>query len=578
MLNPTHRDSIPTVRARLRCAARTPIIASLIIASVMGASRPAMVAAAGPPDIVVILADDLGYSDLGCYGGEIATPNLDRLAKRGLRFTQFYNTARCWPTRAALLTGFYAQQVRRDVTPGVPGGGHGTRPPWGTLVSQTLNDAGYRCYHSGKWHLDGKPLQNGFDASYWLNDYSRYFDPKRHFLNDRPLPSVVVSGDADSPDGDYYNTDAITDYMIAMIDDHDVQVANDSNDVNGPMFAYVAYEAPHFPLMAPADDVSKYAGRYDAGWDVIRSSRHQTIRRTLGLQFHPAALEPKIGPPYHFDNVAETFGDREVDRELAWDSLTPIQREFQSRKMEIHAAMVDRMDQNIGRLIERLERRDRWNDTLVIFLSDNGASAELMVRGDGHRDDARMGGRGSYVCLGPGWSSCANAPFRRHKTWVHEGGIRTPMIVRMPPSFEMVGDPGSTRRSVGHVVDWVPTFLAMAGVDDPPAMTASMTTPIRTGAPQRPGRSLLPVIRRDVDGESRTLWWLHEGNRALRRIDTERNEDFKIVAAKGDSWSLYDMNNDPTEQHDLAGERPDMVERLELMWQSHTDQTAALFR
>ncbi|MCU0321186.1 MAG: sulfatase-like hydrolase/transferase [Chitinophagaceae bacterium] len=260
----------------------------------------------------------MGFSDLGCYGSEIQTPNLDKLSSNGVRFTNFYNTARCWPTRASLMTGYYAQQVRRDSFAKSDKGSQGQRPTWAPMLPDLLKPAGYRSYHSGKWHLDGEPMENGFDHSYQLLDDNRHFAPNRHRLDGQDLAKVGLK------DG-YYATHAITDRMLSFLSDHQ------SSHRQQPFFGYVAYIAPHFPLHAPAETIEKYKTMYHAGWDKTRQARFE--RQTqIGLNVSPAAadLEPEIGPPYAFPKAIEQLGAGEVNRELPWDSLNEQQKSFQA--------------------------------------------------------------------------------------------------------------------------------------------------------------------------------------------------------------------------------------------------------
>lgn len=502
--------------------------------------------AAGPsskPNVLLILADDLGYSDLGCYGGEIATPNLDRLAQGGLRFTQFYNTARCWPTRAALLTGYYAQQVRRDkFTDGRGGGNRGIRPDWAPLLSATLKPLGYRTFHSGKWHLDGKPTENGFDRSYRLDDQDRHFSPRRHAEDDQPLPPVEAASG-------YYSSTAIAQHAIKCLEEHAAQHARQ------PFFGFIAFTAPHFPLHAPAADIARYRKTYSRGWDVLREERWQRLRQ-LGLGGETlSAIERELGPPYAFPDAIEKLGPHEVNRPVPWSSLTPAQREFQTAKMAIHAAMVDRMDREIGRVLEQLRAMGQLDHTLVLFLSDNGGSAEMMVRGDGHDPHAAPGSAATYLSLGPGWSSVANTPFRRHKTWVHEGGISTPLVVHWPAGIKARGE---LRHTPGHVIDIVPTILELAQ-GKPPASRDTAT------APAHPGRSLVPAFAKDNSLHRDTLWFLHEGNRALRV------GDWKLVAAANQPWELYHLATDRAETRDLASKNPEKVRDLANTWTRLTD-------
>ena len=500
--------------------------------------------AAERPGVLVILADDLGYSDLGCYGGEIETPNLDRLAAGGLRFTQFYNTARCWPTRAALLTGYYAQQVRRDTLPGVPSGGRGKRPEWARLLPEMLASLGYRSYHSGKWHLDGMPLAVGFDRSYYLRDQGRFFSPRVHYEDDRPLPPV-------EPGTGYYATTAIADHAIKCLKEH----AQEHSEK--PFFHYLAFTAPHFPLHALPEDVARYRDRYRRDWELVRQERWQRIREMGMLDGALSAVEREVGPPYHFPEALKTLGPGEVNRPLRWSELTERQREFQAAKMAVHAAMIDRMDREIGRVLDQLRAMNALENTLVFFLSDNGASAEIMVRDDGHDPRAAPGSAATYLCLGPGWSTVANTPLRRHKTWVHEGGISTPLIVHWPRGIKARGE---LRRNPGHVIDLVPTILEAAG-GRPFGQYSG--TPV----PAAPGESLVPVFKQDGSMSHDYLWWLHEGNRAIRV------GDWKLVAAgEEDPWELYDLSADRAESRNLAAEYPEKARDLERQWNQRLNE------
>ena len=402
------------------------------------------------PNVLLIMADDLGFSDLGCYGGEIETPNLDGLARDGLRFTQFYNTARCWPTRGALLTGYFAQQIRRDAVPGLPkgvrSGGAGIRPQWAKLLPAMLKPAGYRSYHSGKWHIDGMPIANGFDRSYYLKDQGRFFYPKIHWEDDRKLPEV-------KKDAGYYATDAIADHAVKCLKEHAEKHSAK------PFFHYLAFTAPHFPLHARPEDIARYRERYRRSWKKVRDARWERIRKIGIVTGKLSEVERDLGPPYPFPDALEKLGPGEVNRPLPWRDLTEEQREFQSTKMAIHAAMIDRMDQAIGRVLVQLQAMGAFDNTLIFFLSDNGSSAQIMVRTDGHDPNAPPGSGPSYRCLGPGWSTVCNTPFRRHKTWVHEGGCATPFIAHWPRGIK---DRGQLRRAPGHVIDVVPTILELA--------------------------------------------------------------------------------------------------------------------
>lgn len=493
--------------------------------------------AATKPNVLIILADDLGYSDIGCYGSEIATPNLDGLAKNGLRFTQCYNTARCWPTRCALTTGYYPQQTRSDPR-------KGNFPSWTRTLPHLLKPLGYRSYHSGKWHVNGAPkpvADGGFDRSYDLEDHDRNFYPKRHMEDDVQQPPVEKGAP-------YYTSTAFADHAIRCLKEHADKHADK------PFFSYLAFTVPHFPLQAPAEDVARYRDSYGKGWDVIRAERVKRQQDMSLVSCGLSAVERELGPPYHFPDALAKLGENEVNRPLPWDSLTPGQRRLQADKMAVHAAMVDRMDQEIGRVLKQLRDMGAFDNTLVLFCSDNGASAEIMVRGDGHNPQAEPGSAESYLCLGPGWSNAANTPFRRHKTWVHEGGIATPLVAHWPAGITARNE---LRRDLCHVIDFVPTVLDLAGAK--PALPA--------GAPPLPGRSLLPAFAKDGAVTRDCLFFHHEGNRAIRV------GDYKLVSAHidGNDWELYNLATDRGEQHNLAAAQPDRVRDMAARWQTLQD-------
>ncbi|MCX7819514.1 MAG: arylsulfatase [Kiritimatiellae bacterium] len=517
----------------------------------MFASAGIAMSAPPRPNVMLILADDLGFSDLGCYGGEIETPNLDRLAANGLRFTQFYNTARCWPTRAALLTGFYPQQVRRDAMPGVQGGGRRehVRPRWAPLLPAMLKAAGYRSYHSGKWHIDGQAIPQGFDRAYIIEDHDRYFDPRRHTLNDRPWPPVERGSN-------FYMTTWIAEHAIACLREH-------AREHSGrPFFHYVCFTAPHFPLQAPPEDIARYAGRYTNGWDEVQAARGRRLRE-LGIVRHdPPPMERELGPPYSFPDALEKLGPGEVDRPLRWSDLTEEQQRFQAMKMAIHAAMVDRMDREIGRILDQLAAMGAMDNTMIWFASDNGASAEIMIRGDGHDPNAPHGSAGTFLCLGPGWSSVANTPFRRHKVWVHEGGIATPLIVHWPAGIPE-RERGGLRHTVSHVIDFAPTVLELAGVPWPKEWEGR-------SVPNPAGRSLVPVLRGDGEPLHEAVWFCHEGHRALRM------GDWKIVASRGDPWELYNLAEDRGETRNLAARDPRRLEAMVAKWNAIAEEIRQL--
>jgi arylsulfatase len=465
--------------------------------------------AAPKPNIVFILADDLGFSDLGCYGGEVKTPNLDKLAADGLRFTQFYNTARCWPSRAALLTGCYAQQVNRDPA--------GKRPKWAALLPDLLRPAGYRSYHSGKWHVDGPVLAGGFARSYLVVDQDRYFGPRNHQLDDKPLPQP-------KPDDGYYATRAIAGRAIDWLAEH-----RDKHR-DAPFFLYLAFTCPHFPLQALPEDIERYRGRFADGWDALRQARLERMRKLGIVNCELSARTP--GVP-------------------AWDTLKAEEKESWQWRMTIHAAMVDRMDQEIGRVLAELRKGGQWDNTLIFFASDNGASAEKLVRGDGHEPSAPPGSAKTFLCLEPPWANLANAPLRKSKIFTHEGGISTPLIVHWPAGVKARGE---LRHTPGHFVDIVPTLLELAGTKAPEKWNDTPRPPL-------PGRSLVPALANDVTVARDFIFFKHQGNRGLRV------GDWKIVASGAESpWELYDLAKDRAEMHDLAAAQPERVKEMAATW------------
>jgi arylsulfatase len=487
--------------------------ALLVVAA--GLAQAARAEVTERPNIVLILADDLGFSDLGSYGGEIPTPNLDHLAAEGVRFTQFYNAGRCSPSRASLLTGR---------TPHAVGIGHlngpGTYPgdlDRGTpTVAELLRDAGYATYMTGKWHVTpwpgpghNHPRRRGFDGFYGiLASIRSYYSPPSLMRDDDPLPP---------PAGDYHFTDAVSDAAAEFVRKH---------DVSKPFFLYMAHAAPHWPIHAREADVVRHLDRCRAGWDAVRRERHRRLSE-LGLLTAP--LAPRD------------------ERVTAWESAEP--KEWLARRMAVYAAMVEQMDRGIGKVLDALESRGMAKNTLVLFLSDNGGCAEEIGpegrsqhfprrtrdgRGVrlGNGTDILPGPEDTYASYGLEWAHVSNTPFRLFKSFVHEGGIATPFIARWPGVIRG----GTVSRQVGHVIDLLPSLLGAAGVSPRPLE----------------GRDL---FHGDPD-QLRTLYWEHEGNRAIRRGDS------KLVAAHGGPWQLYDLANDRTELSDLAALNPGLVSEL----------------
>lgn len=496
---------------------------------------------AAKPNILLIVADDLGFSDIGCYGGEIRTPNLDKLAANGLRFTQFYNTGRCWPSRSSLLSGYYAQVIRRDgfAGEGAPenvgrAGASGVRQRWAQLLPVFLKPLGYRSYHSGKWHVDGKPLDNGFEHSYDVLNKEGYFKQSGANEDGVKLPDM---------DAGYYNTIAVADYAIKYLKEHVAKYPNQ------PFFEYVAFHSPHFPIQARPEDIAVYKDRYQSGWDVMRKERYERMKKLGLINCDLSERDSDVKSKMNDAEMRKKLGPNEVNHAVAWDSLTAGQKEFQAAKMSVHAAMVHRMDIEIGRVLDLLNSMGVLENTLVMFLSDNGASAEQLVHGGGNDISAAAGSEQSYLCLGPGWANVANTPFRLYKTWNHEGGIATPLIVNWPAGIKSKNE---LRTNPGHVIDFVPTVLDLVGGTRPAKVAGLAVPPLL-------GKSLVPVFAKDDSVTHDFLWWNHVGRRAIR------TGDWKLVALSS-SWELYDMSNDRSETKNLAGKYPEKVEEMKKAW------------
>ncbi len=517
----------------------------------------AIAAEPAKPNILFILADDMGFSDAACYGGEIQTPNLDRLASGGLRFTQFYNTARCWPSRASLMTGYYAQSVRRDKMSGVlrgagpslPSGVPGTRPRWAPLLPEYLKPLGYRSYHSGKWHIDGQPLRNGFDHSYLNMNEEGYFAATTHSEDGVRLPAA-------KEDGSFYSTTATADYAIKYLKEHAAKYAGQ------PFFEYIAFNCPHFPIQAMPEDIAIYKDRYKIGWDAIRAERLERMKKLGILNCTLSPFDPAIVPNWSLKEEAlhQRVGPGEVAHAVPWDTLTSFQKEFQASKMAVHAAMVHRMDIEIGRVLEQLKQMGALDNTIIFFMSDNGASAEQMIRGRGHDPAAPVGSAKTYLGIGPGWASTANTPLRLHKSWNHEGGISTPLIVHWPAGIKAHGE---LRADPGHLIDLLPTLLEILGAKQPATLAGLPTPPL-------PGTSLVPDFANDGNVKHQYLWWNHEGNRAIRI------GDWKLVADHTSPWELYDLSTDRSETKNLAATHPEKAQELEKAWNAHAAEFEAM--
>lgn len=474
-----------------------------------------------PPNIVLIMADDMGYSDIGCFGGEILTPNLDRLARGGLRFTQFHNTARCCPTRASLLTGLYSHQagighmVDDRGFPAYQGHLHGHC----VTIAEALRPAGYTTLMSGKWHVGGAPAdwprKRGFDHYFGLIDgSSSYFEldqDKKMALEDQPYAP---------PEQGFYMTNAITDHALQFLDTHTA--------ADKPFFLYLPYTSPHWPLHALPEDIEKYRGKYMIGWDELRRQRHERMIQ-MGIVDKNWPLTPR---------------DETVP---AWKDVGD--KAFRDLSMAVYAAQIDRMDQNIGRVLARLDQSGASDNTLVLFLADNGGCAEEINRGTPGVDP---GGRHSYLSYGLPWANASNTPFRLYKHWVHEGGISTPLIASWPGRIK---NTGSITHQPGHLIDVMATCVDVANARYPETFNGQPITPLE-------GKSLRPIL----EGRQRTphalIGWEHEGNRAARQ------GKWKLVSrySGGNAWELYDMEADRTEMNNLAGRHPQKLAELSGLW------------
>lgn len=498
------------------------------------------------PNVVIILVDDMGYSDIGAYGGEIATPNLDRLAENGLRFRHFYNTGRCCPTRASLLTGLYPHQAGMGRMVSSLGSDPTLGPYQGFLNDQSvtlaelLGGTGYRTYMSGKWHVGEKPehwpRQRGFDRYFGLiSGASSYYE----VIKDQPRVRQMVLDDErwEPPAEGFYMTDAFTERAVEFLQDHQADYAET------PFFLYLAYTAPHWPLHALPADIAKYQGRYAIGWDSLRAERYQRMR-AMGVIDERFALTPR--PP-------SIPAWKDADNKEDW-----------ALRMAVYAAMLDRVDQGIGDVLTTLEAMEAFDNTLVLFLSDNGGCAESIEGRQLHNPEAAIGARGSYVAYKEPWGNASNTPFRLYKQWVHEGGIATPLIAHWPQG---IAQPGRILDDVGHVIDLMTTVGEVTEVTYPDSLEGRPLIP-----PQ--GKSMAPLFANTQPlAEDRTLYWEHIGNRAVRQ------GNWKLVwDRRQEVWELYDLDADPTELNNLAAERPEEVQRLQALWDAWAEDVGVFDR
>lgn len=510
------------------------------------------------PNILLIVCDDMGYSDIECYGGEVHTPNLNRMADNGLRFSRFYNTARCCPSRASILTGLYPHQTGIGHMTSDFGyeGYHGDLNSQCVTIAEVLNKEGYATYMSGKWHVtsfkeaDGPkhnwPCQRGFDHFYGIiSGTSSYFDASTLTIDNQRI---------ETPEGDYYITDAISDEMCNFLTNHC------ENHSSRPFFAYLAYTAPHWPLHAPEEDIEKYFGRFDQGWHRLREERYLRMIE-IGL-------------------IDESWNLSIPDPDIEWEDINDL-HSWETRRMEVYAAQIDRMDQGIGRVMQVLEKNRQLDDTLILFLSDNGAcaeeiteiAAEKLIKSkitrpftrDGKRVQIKNdplvmpGSEETYQSYGRSWANLSNTPFREFKHWVHEGGIATPLIVHWPKKIKSKGE---IRHHMGQLPDIMATCLDVAGVAYPKVFNNNKIKPIE-------GSSLKPIFY-DKSNNREVLYFEHEGNRAVRL------KKWKLVSKYPNPWELYDMKNDGTETRNLAEINPDRVEEFKILYENWANRCGVL--
>jgi len=501
-----------------RCGREAALLGIVLSTAAIVATRASAQDDVARPNIILIMCDDMGFSDIGCYGGEIDTPNIDRLAAGGLRFTQFYNTSKCFPSRACLLTGAYAQQVGM--------GRMFDKLENSVTLGEVLRTAGYRTLWTGKHHGNENPVTRGFDRYYGLRDgCCNHFNPgeqregegmpvrkwKRYWCIDEKTYHPYTPTEKD-----FYTTDYFTKYALSYLEQY--------KDEDKPFFLYVAYTAPHDPLMAWPEDIAKYRGKYMAGWEKVRDARHER-QLEMGL----------------IDKRFKLSGRESGD----WDSLSREEKEKADLTMAIYAAMVDRMDQNIGKILDKVKELGEEDNTLVLFCSDNGGSAEMVrIGGPG-----RPGTMTRWTSVGGAWANVSNTPFRKYKNYSHEGGISSPLVAYWP---KVIKQQGAIVREPGHLIDFMATFVDITGAEYPNEFDGRKIVPMQ-------GRSLLPIFQgKDID-ERKPLFWQWSRGKAVRK------GRWKLVAFGGD-WQLYDMSVDRTETNDLVAENPELVRELSLLW------------
>lgn len=548
-----------------------PLTALAFTAGVCSCSAKKEQAKNDRPNILLILADDLGYSDLSCYGGEIQTPNLDRLAQSGVRFSRFYNAGRSCPTRASLLTGLYPHQAgigRMTFDDHLPGY-RGTMTHNGVTIAEVLRESGYQTGMIGKWHVAETPLRP--DQREWLAHqvYHEEFAPKENYPTHRGFndfygtiygvvdyfdPFSLVNGEEPVKEvpKDYYSTIALSDSAVSYI--------NRYSKLENPFFMYLAYHSPHWPLHALEEDIKKYEEVYNVGWEAIRDARYERIKK-LGI----------------FHGQSDFLSDRQSSKE--WDTNPDM--EWDARAMAVHAAMIDRMDQEIGKVLKALELSGKMENTLIVFMSDNGCSPEICQNyppGENDRPDLTRDGRAiiypkqkevmpgpetSYASLGPEWANVANTPFRFWKAKMYEGGICTPMIAHWPKGIQI--PEGTITNQPCHVIDVMATCIELAKATYPETYNENTIQPME-------GISILPILQTGKRKGHEVLGFEHFNEKALMS-----NDGWKIIQpGKKAQWELYNLNEDRTERHNLAEQYPDKVKMMTEQYMEWAKRTLVL--
>ncbi len=483
---------------------------------------------ASRPNIVVIVCDDMGFSDLGCYGSEIETPNIDRLAANGLRFTDFHNNSKCSETRASLMTGLWHHQSNH------------LRLPGNVTLAEVLHTAGYRTLMSGKWHLQSTPPQRGFDRYFgFLSGAINFFTGIDWQTNENLMR---LDNEVYEPDADFYSTNAFTDYAIEFLkSNHQARSpetqGNSPSAEDQPFFLYLAHNAPHFPLHALPEDIEKYRGRYQQGWDKIRQRRHTRLKE-LGI-------------------IDDTWRLSQRDPKVeAWSELSDAEQQFLEPMMEVYAAMVHRLDQNIGRLIQHLESTNQIDNTLILFFSDNGACPYNRLNTTG----VAPGGADSDIAYDARWANMCNTPLRLYKQYAHQGGTLTPMIAHWP---KMIQQNGALTSFPSHLVDIMPTLVEIAEASYPKEKNGVAILPME-------GISLVPILKGEqIEQRDEPIFWEFWGNHAIR------DGDWKLVAERSKPWELYNLAEDRSETQNLTETYPDRVAELERTYENWAKRVGA---